>query len=188
MSPFKTPDGEAKYLAAYDATLKTWPVSSEARDVPTRFGTTHVNVAGPQDAPPLFLVHGFGFSSTQWYPNIAALSREHRVYAPDVIDQYGRSNPTQVLRTREDYAAWYGDVLDGLGVPRADLAGHSYGGWLTLNFALAQPERVRRLALLSPAASFVPMTKEFYIRGMAANLLLSDWAIYGMVQWMTTVG
>ena len=40
-SAFKTPEGEAKFLAAYDAELKLWPVAYEEIDVPTRFGTTH---------------------------------------------------------------------------------------------------------------------------------------------------
>ena len=35
--------------------------------------------------------------------------------------------------------------------------GHSYGGWLTLNMALAYPERLRKIVLLAPAASFRPL-------------------------------
>jgi hypothetical protein len=46
LSAFKTPEGEASFLAAYDAALKEWPVPHEEVDVPTRFGTTHVVVCG----------------------------------------------------------------------------------------------------------------------------------------------
>ena len=49
-SPFKTPEGEAKFRGAYDAALKLWPVSYDELDIPTRFGTTHVVTAGPQNA------------------------------------------------------------------------------------------------------------------------------------------
>ena len=85
---FKTPEGANKYLAAYDATLALWPVPHQALEVTTSFGTTHINVAGSTDLPPLLLIHGFGASSTQWYSNVAPLSRYFRVYMPDVIDQY----------------------------------------------------------------------------------------------------
>jgi len=50
---FKSPAGEAQYLAAYDKTLAEWPAPHEALDVATDYGTTHVNVAGAPSAPPL---------------------------------------------------------------------------------------------------------------------------------------
>jgi pimeloyl-ACP methyl ester carboxylesterase len=183
---FKTPTGADKYLAAYDATLELWPVPHEELDVPTSFGTTHINVAGSKDLPPLLLIHGFGFSSTQWHPNVAPLSSRFRVYMPDVIDQMGRSVPTRPLQTRQNYTAWLVEVLDSLQIERCLIAGHSYGGWLTLNLALASPQRVEQMVLLSPAASFAPMTMQFYIRGMAAGLVPVRPLIYSMLQWMST--
>jgi hypothetical protein len=57
-SPFKTPEGEARFRAAYDAGLKLWPIPYEELDVPTRFGMTHVVAAGPTNAPALVLLHG----------------------------------------------------------------------------------------------------------------------------------
>ncbi len=86
LSLFKTQDGATKYLSAYDATLALLPVSHDAMDVETRFGITHLNVAGPEVAPALLVLHGGFLSSTVWHPNIAALSRDFRGYAPDVID------------------------------------------------------------------------------------------------------
>jgi hypothetical protein len=78
---FRSADGEARFTAAYDAVLKRWPVPYEEIDISTRFGTTHVVLAGPTDAPALVLLHGYMAASVMWAPNVAAFSRDHRVYA-----------------------------------------------------------------------------------------------------------
>lgn len=67
---FKTPASADRFFAAYDATLALWPVPHQALEVTTRFGTTHINVAGSPDLPPLLLIHGGQISSPVWYPNI----------------------------------------------------------------------------------------------------------------------
>src|SRR5512134_816438 len=90
-SMFRTPAGQARYFAAYEATLALWPASVESFDVPTHFGSTHVHACGPQGAPPLVLLPGQAISSTMWYPNIGALSQSYRVYAPDIIGDMGKS-------------------------------------------------------------------------------------------------
>ena len=51
---------------------------------------------------------------------------------------------------RADLMAWLDSCLDGLGVPRADICAHSYGGWIALRYALHAPQRVARLVLLDP--------------------------------------
>lgn len=56
VSMFKTPEGQARYFAAYDETLALWNVPVESFDIDTRFGKTHVNICGPKDAPPLLLL------------------------------------------------------------------------------------------------------------------------------------
>ena len=78
---FITPEGRAKYMAAYEAMFTLWTVPHEAIDVKTGYGSTHINVSGPSDGYPLVLLHAAGLSSTAWFANIAALSANHRVYA-----------------------------------------------------------------------------------------------------------
>ena len=80
-SAFKTCEGQAAFTAAYDDAMKLWPVPYDERDIPTRFGLTHVVVSGPQDAPPLVLLHGYMGTLLSWAPNIVDLSKSHRVYA-----------------------------------------------------------------------------------------------------------
>ncbi|MCP4260771.1 MAG: alpha/beta hydrolase [Planctomycetes bacterium] len=155
---YTTPEGRAKYMAAYEAMFSLWTVPNDAVDVKTGYGSTHINVSGPSDGHSLVLLHGAGLSSTAWFANIAALSANYRVYAVDIIGDAGKSVADRVIEKRTDYAAWLKEVFDGLNIERAYLLGHSYGGWLTLNMALAHPDRLKAIVLLAPAASIYPMS------------------------------
>ena len=141
-------------MAAYDAVLQAWPAPYEEVSVPTRLGPTYAIASGPVGAPPLVLLPSFAGSATVWRLNVAELSRDHRVYALDVIGQPGKTVATRAITTGRDYADWLTDVLDGLGIGRASLVGCSFGGFIAMNQAVLMPERVDRLVLISPAGVF----------------------------------
>jgi pimeloyl-ACP methyl ester carboxylesterase len=156
LASFKSSKGEAEYVSAYDAVLKLWPVPFEENDVMTRFGTTHVIASGSKGSPPLLVLHATGTSSTMWFPNIGALSSAYCVYAVDIIGEPGKSRQSRLLRNREDCANWLGDVMQGLGLERTNIAGSSYGGWHMLNFSLFFPDRINKIVALAPVASILP--------------------------------
>ncbi|VVB87202.1 2-succinyl-6-hydroxy-2,4-cyclohexadiene-1-carboxylate synthase [uncultured archaeon] len=171
LSIFKTPESQARYMAAYDAVLALWPVPYESFDIPTRFGKTHIIASGPKGAPPLVLLHATSASSTMWFPNIADLSREYRVYALDVIGDAGKSVVSYPPQNKSDYALWLTDVFNELNITQADVVGASYGGWVTLNLALYSQERVKKIVLISPPAAFAPFNK-MYISRIVPSMLL----------------
>jgi pimeloyl-ACP methyl ester carboxylesterase len=187
-SSFKTPEGKAKYIAAYDATLSLWSVPYESLEVTTRWGHTHVITCGPKDASPLVLLHGMHLSATMWFSNVADLSRNYRIYAVDTIGSVGRSVAAHPLKSRADLAGWLNDVLDGLGITQTHMLGHSHGGWVALNFALSASERVKRLILLSPIASLLPLVSQFWLRGIPAILFPRRSFITSFMKWMTVEG
>ena len=184
MSAFKTPEGEAAYLAAYNAAMKLWPVSYEEIEIPSRFGKTHVVASGPKDAPPLVLLHGYWATLTMWTLNIADFSKDYRVYAIDIMGQPSKSFPDEPIRNAADYVAWLTATLDGLHLDRIFLGGMSYGGWLALSYAVAMPERVEKLVLLSPAASVLPIVKQFSLRGMLMLLLPTRLTVNSFMRWL----
>jgi len=183
-SGFKTPEGAAAFLAAYDAAMTAWPVPRDEMDVPSRFGMTHVVASGPQDAPPLVLLHGYMATSTMWTPNIADFSQDYRVYAIDVMGQPGKSVPGEPVRSESDYAEWLTATLDALHLDRVSLLGMSYGGWLALNYAIAAPHRVQRLVLLSPGGGFVPMARQFGPRGLLMVWFPSRFTVNSFMRWL----
>jgi len=154
---FNTSEGRAKYMAAYETMYSLWKVPYESIDVQTRYGSSHINISGPVDGYPLVLLHAAGLSSTAWFANIAGLSAIHRVYAVDVIGDAGKSVAECLMEKRRDYAEWLREVFDRLNLERCNLLGHSYGGWLAMNMALAYPDQLRKIVLLAPAASIYPM-------------------------------
>lgn len=179
---FRTPEGEAEYFAAYDAVLKKWPVPFEELDIPTRFGTTHVTVSGPKDAPPLVLLHGYMATAMMWALNIGDFSQRHRVYAIDTMGQPGKSIPTEPICSAADYVTWLTATLDALHLDRVNLAGQSFGGWLALKYAIAAPERVQKLVLLS-AGGILPISRQFRLRGLLMMLVPARFTVKSFWLW-----
>jgi pimeloyl-ACP methyl ester carboxylesterase len=182
-SAFKTTEGEAKFLAAYDREMKLWPVPYQELDVRSRFGTTHVVICGPKTAPPLVLLHGYMATLTMWWPNIAAFSKDYRVYAIDVMGQPSKSRPDEPIGSAADFVSWLSATLDALQLERVFLVGMSFGGWLALNHAVAAPQRVRKLVLLSPGG-LLPMVRQFTLRGLIMVWFPTRLTVNSFFRWL----
>jgi len=189
ISVFKSSEGEAKNIAAYEAVLRHWPVPYEEQNLPTQFGTTHIIVSGPNEAKPLILLHGQDSCAISWIYNIAALSQAFRTYAVDTIGDMGKSKPTCLPNSRKDYAKWLLELFDGLKIAKADLMGLSYGGFLATIFALAYPQRVNRIVLLAPGIpNFGPPTLQWANYGMPIMLLPSRFTVKRFINGISTKG
>lgn len=159
-SVFRSAEGEALYQAAYNAVLSQWPVPYEEMHLSTRFGNTHVIASGAKKLPPLLLLHPAGGGAVIWIRNIESLSQRFRTYAIDTISETNKSILTRAIHMqhqRKEFAEWMLDLLNGLQIERTFMVGNSFGGFLTLNTAFYLPERVRKIVLISPAATFVPI-------------------------------
>ena len=125
--------------------------------ITTAEGTFTADILGPDDGPTVLLLHGFPQSRYTWRSTVPLLAAagfravaiDQRGYSPGVrppdVDAYATPRlVTDVI-----------DVLDVLGVERVHLVGHDWGGqvaWLT---AVAHPDRLATLTVLSrphPAA------------------------------------
>ncbi len=147
---YKTEAGEREIRRRYEQALAGWPVPAERRQVPTREGDTFVLVCGPDDAPPLVLLHGSGSNATMWMGDVGTWAEHFRVHAVDMIGEPGLSAQSRPPLDSPAYARWLDDVLDHLGLDRVAVVGASLGGWLALDYATRRPDRVERLALLCP--------------------------------------
>lgn len=151
MNIYRSAAGADEIRRRYLELLDAWPVPAKRLRVPTGQGETFVMASGPPDAPPVLALHGSGANSAIWLPQIAELAKHLRVYAVDMIGEPGLSAPARPPLGSEAYALWLDDVLRGLGPDRVSVIGESLGGWLALDYAIRRPDRVTRLALLTPS-------------------------------------
>ncbi|HEX7150223.1 MAG TPA: alpha/beta fold hydrolase [Thermoanaerobaculia bacterium] len=99
--------------------------------------------------PKALLIHSGGFTSRQWRKLAEALSADYRVLTPDLLG-YGTAGAWpdgKPFHFRQDL-----DLLISLLDEPAHLIGHSYGGFLALQLALARPDLVRSIAVYEPVA------------------------------------
>ncbi|MCX4636204.1 alpha/beta hydrolase [Streptomyces sp. P9-2B-2] len=183
--PVPTPS--AAFRAAYEQAMALWPVRVERLDLASEFGSTRVTACGPADDPPLVLLHGGGTTSAVWYALAASLARTHRVYAVDLMGGPGLSVPTgRALRRPADLLDWLDGVFRGLGLTSAALLGHSYGGWLALNYAgRAAPGRVNRLVLLDPTQCFAGFRPSYLLRALPLFVRPGERSTRRFLEWET---
>lgn len=112
----------------------------------------HLRDQGPRDDPaPIVLLHGTSASLHTWEGWVAALQTKRRVISLD-LPGFGLTGPFPDGDYRmAHYSAFLAHVLDQLQVPRAVVAGNSFGGQLAWQFALDHPQRVERLVLVDAA-------------------------------------
>ena len=168
-SIYKTPEGQQRVMALYDAVLARWPVPYEALKVATRHGETAIIASGEKSAPPLLLLHGSSSNATAWIGDMEAYSRQFRVYAVDTLGEPGKSAPNRPPWDGPAFADWLEDVLAALQVAKVSLVGISQGGWLALKFATSRPERVEKLVLLAPGG-VAQVKASFLLRALTLRL------------------
>ncbi|MET0283532.1 MAG: alpha/beta hydrolase [Polyangiales bacterium] len=158
--PGPIPSAECDGKAPLDQALHDVPgVRASWFNDPSGNERLYVLEAGPQkrqDAPTLVLIHGVGSIGTgDYYPVLAALSRERHVLAVD-LPGFGRSNPEDEDYGPERLARSVETVVRTCASGKIDVLGHSSGGALAVLFAAQRADVVRRLILVDVAGILRP--------------------------------
>lgn len=109
-----------------------------------------VNTIDLGEGPPLVFVHGLSGSWPNWLEQLPVFADSHRVIAVD-LPGFGHSPMPHERITISGYARLLDGLLDELGIGAATVVGNSMGGFISAELAIAFPERVERLVLVSPA-------------------------------------
>jgi pimeloyl-ACP methyl ester carboxylesterase len=104
---------------------------------------------------PLLLTHGFGATAEMWRSNIEALSTDRPVITWDQRGHGSSDAPEDMADYSEQISvADMAAILDAAGADRAVVGGMSLGGYLSLAFHLAHPERVAGLLLVDTGPGY----------------------------------
>jgi pimeloyl-ACP methyl ester carboxylesterase len=169
VSLYKSLQGEKIVKETYEEILKKWPVACKTHHISTQFGTTFVIESGNTTQEPLILLHGASSNSLSWMGDVTVFSQYYHVFTIDIIGEPGFSAETRPSLEGSGYSDWLAEVLTFLNLSKVSIIGLSQGGWIALKFAVAFPERVDKLILLSPAG-IVPTKASFIFKAILYSL------------------
>lgn len=110
-----------------------------------------IRLSGPEQAPPVVLLHGIGRSLEDWSAAHELLARDHRVLSTD-LPGFGLSPAGPEKPGLGAFARAVVGVLDAVGEDRpVHLMGNSLGGAVAMTVAAEHPERVASLLLANSA-------------------------------------
>jgi pimeloyl-ACP methyl ester carboxylesterase len=122
------------------------------------------------DGPPIVFSHGLLWDTSLFASQIAVLKDRFRCIAYDhrgqgkSADGTGRAIELDTLT--QDAAA----LIEGLKLGRAHFCGHSLGGIVGMRLAIARPDLVRSLVLLSTTADAEPFKLKYKTMNVIARL------------------
>ncbi len=124
---------------------------TELRKIALPTGVTlNVALAGPSDAPPVIMLHGFPESHRTWRSLAPLLEDRFRLVMPDQRGFGGSDAPPEVAAYRIDrILADLFALADALGIGEFALVGHDWGGAAAWAAAIKGDPRITRLAIIN---------------------------------------
>ena len=125
--------------------------------VDCRFGQLHMHTAFPSsggfdELTPLVCLAPPAQTGRLYRPLLRDLGRDRSVYAPD-LPGAGESDAPDHPPTVADFAGACCDLLDSLRLKHVDVVAYQAGSLAAIEFALARPQQVRRVALIGVPSS-----------------------------------
>ncbi|WP_252444906.1 alpha/beta fold hydrolase [Pseudonocardia humida] len=111
--------------------------------------TTYLEAGAGSGGPVVVLLHGLASSSRTWADVMPLLGRTAHVIAPDLLGHGRSAKPRSGDYSLGAYAAGLRDLLVALGLDRATIVGHSFGGGVAMQFGYQFPEHTERIALVA---------------------------------------
>lgn len=108
----------------------------------------YYEIYGPEDAPPIVFLEGWGYSLWMWFRQIPVLKGKYRCIVFDNRG-VGRSSKPDYPYTMKMFADDTVALMNALGIEKAHFLGISMGGYIAQQIAISYPEVVRSLILVS---------------------------------------
>jgi pimeloyl-ACP methyl ester carboxylesterase len=131
-------------------------------------GTIHIIEASPpvtageSESLPVVFVHGMAVSANIWEAQLARVARTRRAIALDMRGHGDSAPPEDGNYAPASCAADVLAVLDGLGLDRVAIVGHSFGACIALATAASAPHRIAQLILADPPGDLTKVPAEVH--------------------------
>jgi len=132
----------------------------------------HPHIVRAGAGTPTLLLHGWGASSDLFAATIRGLGDGFDLIAPD-FPGFGATEEPPAAWSVSDYMNWTLALMDWLGVERANVVGHSFGGRVAIKLAALHPERVAKLVLADAAGIRPKRDWRYHARVRAFKLMRS---------------
>ncbi len=113
---------------------------------------------GPENADVVVLSNGILMSTASWAFQVPALSKHYRLLLYDCRGQWQSEHPVGPY-SMEQHADDLAALLDALQVPRAHIAGASYGAEISLIFGYKYPGKTRSIIAASAVSQVDPVLR-----------------------------
>lgn len=151
MSIYRSQAGRRVLETCYEDAVDQLGIEIDEQWIESRYGSTHVLLAGPADGQPVVVFHGGNATNPMTLDWYIELADDYRLIAPDIVGQPGKSAETRFDPNGDEYGEWVVDLLGAFDIPSAPMIGTSYGCGIVLRTAALAPDRIDRAALVVPA-------------------------------------
>ena len=128
----------------------------------------HVEISGPDSAPPLIFGHSLLCNGRMWEAQVADLARDFRCVNID-FRGHGHSPAAKSGFSMADQGEDYLKVMDAVGIPKATIVGLSMGAMAAMHLVDRHPERVTALAFFNTSADPQASKLRFSALGVMAR-------------------
>ncbi|SKB53411.1 Pimeloyl-ACP methyl ester carboxylesterase [Salegentibacter holothuriorum] len=154
----------------------------------TTYKNTPISYTSQGTGNPLVLLHGFLESKEIWQDFVVELSAKRQVICID-LPGHGESGNFAEINTMADMALAVKAVLDELNITKTSFAGHSMGGYVSLEFQNIFPTIINSLVLVNStpqadseerkanrdrAATLILKNKRAFVSMAMSNLLTPE--------------
>ena len=163
----------------------------EQRHLPLATGINmNVALAGPAEAPPVILLHGFPESHRTWAKLVPLLENDLRLIMPDLRGFGATDKPQDVAAyATETLLADLFALADALSITRFALVGHDWGGAIAWAAAISGDPRIERLAIVnSPHPAIFQRSLIDHPEQRAASQYMNTFRALGMEAGIARMG
>jgi len=120
----------------------------------------HYEIIGDSTKPALLMVHGMLSSNFQWEDNKDFLAQHFRLIMVEIWGHGNSPTPSdENAYTASNYCRQLEAIREKLGVEKWAAIGQSFGAGVTMNYALAHPDRITRLVVTNSKLAMGEMAK-----------------------------